>query len=809
MGAVTIKNFGDTFVRSTAATRNFNTAARLWLDSSTPVMQAFIYFTNPFPRGATIKSAKLRVRSGNLFSGTVTLTAQRTSAKWAASRINYNNRPGVTGATASTTKTDAAALTYWEIDITAIMQAVASGSPWYGLRLVSDSAASNWLYSSQAASVISRPEVIIEWSVPPKAPTNLKPGGGRAVSIAKPVLQWQKDASEAEELVSYQVQINGTDVWTAPAYDSGEVALSDAMHDLGPTAYAGISVGATAFWRVRHKNVSGIWSPWSNAATGVAESFTRQSKGALSITNPAANGAEIARNIIRNPSLETNTTDWSGSFGGSGSGSSTRIGPTSDAVGGQYFTRRSWTAASTTIPNNNVYTDAQGVGSVVAGDVVSGSVWARTNRLRNGRIQFQFRDAASATLTTISGPYSSMQPDVWTELKLENITAPANTDRVLIVIQPDDNAQVGDTWDSDAATLVKGPSALPHFTGDTTDTYENEYVWAGTPNASHSIRQSRPYVEETTPPFSWTFSGQRSYQLAISTPEEPEKFLWTSGKITSSDQVVEPVAGIIKETGKVYRLRVYVWDAVSREETAGDPSYVLAERDFVYQYSSSVSAVTGLTITQGSPFPFVQLDWTSGTAPDQFVILRDGVIIANVEAPEVLVSGTAYRYIDAVVGGRDQHTWEVRRIVNGQTSATSPTVSATVMNLSTWLARTDGSSPFMVVNASASIDQVDGGTVHAVLGDNPPVLIQEDLPDIYSGSVSGLIADGVVGTLTAKQMLANYNTLRSEAGTEMAMLWVNEGLRVVVFNFSKPMPIARANGSTEWLVEFDFMEVKP
>lgn len=122
-----------------------------------------------------------------------------------------------------------------------------------------------------------------EWSDAPNAPISLNPSDGRAVSIAKPVLSCDHvDVSGNTNLVALQVQINDTDVWSAPAFDSGEVATTAPQIDLAATAYVGIVLGATVWWRIRLKDGLGLWSPYSEATD-----IVRTGKGTLDISSPS------------------------------------------------------------------------------------------------------------------------------------------------------------------------------------------------------------------------------------------------------------------------------------------------------------------------------------------------------------------------------------------------------------------------------------------------------------------------------------------------------------------------------------------
>lgn len=284
-----VKNAVDTWVNNAAQAKNYNQKQKLWLKSS--AKRGYIYFSKPWPNGVTIISARLKVYQVENWAGSVTLTVQRAVAKWSVNKINWTNQPGTTGSTATLTKGGGgSAGDEWDIDVTALVQAVANGSPWYGFRLTTNRATDGAIWSAQASQGAMRPILEVEWSEAPDEPENLKPGGGRAVSIGKPTFTFDyNDASGDDSLTSIQVQIATSEAnanaGTSLIFDSGEVAASAPEHDGDLLPGSGISVGSTWWWRVRAKDDTGLWSAWADAV-----SFTRVAKGVLTITGDIGGG---------------------------------------------------------------------------------------------------------------------------------------------------------------------------------------------------------------------------------------------------------------------------------------------------------------------------------------------------------------------------------------------------------------------------------------------------------------------------------------------------------------------------------------
>ena len=276
---VVLRSAIDAWVDTTRPSKTFEKGIRLGLDSGEAY--AFVYFARPFPLGAQILAATLHFETAGSWGGTTpTLTVRRTAAKPVFTQLTWNNKPGVTGGTVTASHASTGDRDVWEFNVATLLQDVANGNAWYGFRIETSSTTLRYLRSAQAAD--GKPTLTVTWAEPPDTPTTLTPSGA-VVSIAKPVLTFDyTDLSGATSPAAVQVQINGTNVFTAPSFDSGEVAVDLPRLDLAATAYAGISVAATVYWRVRVKDSSGLWSQWSDGAA-----MTRQSKGTLTITNPA------------------------------------------------------------------------------------------------------------------------------------------------------------------------------------------------------------------------------------------------------------------------------------------------------------------------------------------------------------------------------------------------------------------------------------------------------------------------------------------------------------------------------------------
>lgn len=255
---------------------------------------AYVYCPRPWaaPRGITVASAKLRLwltRANT--GGAITVKAQRIETTWQEKQLAWKNKPDTSGVDdASVTVAAGAAIgTLVELDVTAALQAVADGALYFGFRLAPDAATAAgplWLGSSEAPAVARRPVLVVTWSAPPDAPTDLRPSGSRYASTNKPVLSWTFGdvLDPLSYQTAYQVQISAASDMSAPEYDSGSVAGGQSSLALASTAYAGLPAnGALRYWRVRVTDDSGRVSDWADAVP-----IRYAPLGVVTITAPGA-----------------------------------------------------------------------------------------------------------------------------------------------------------------------------------------------------------------------------------------------------------------------------------------------------------------------------------------------------------------------------------------------------------------------------------------------------------------------------------------------------------------------------------------
>jgi hypothetical protein len=271
----------DTFAYSVKPAVIYQSAPSLRLQGSGGTAYAYQTITG-FPRGADVlvTSAILEWYTVGAW-GACTLTARRVTSNKPYTTLKYSAQPTTTATGAVATALGAlGASALVQQDITAFVDAWAKGTlPNYGLRFDVGATAVKTAWSAQATTAALRPRLVYTAYRTPTVPTVTAPTAGQQVSVARPKLTWTPSTDPLRLQVSYQVQINATDSWGAPSYDSGEVASAAGEHLMT----FDILDGQTRFWRVRVKNGGGQWSPWTDG-----QEFGRTNKPTFSITQPTA-----------------------------------------------------------------------------------------------------------------------------------------------------------------------------------------------------------------------------------------------------------------------------------------------------------------------------------------------------------------------------------------------------------------------------------------------------------------------------------------------------------------------------------------
>ena len=276
MGQSTQTHSLDTWVSSSQPSAVYAQSSTLQVRADQRL--AYIYFSRPFPLGATIISATLKVRTYAISgSGSRWLRLWRTQTRPSYTHMTWNNAPagitGIPGAAVTVTKTGPQpGAAEWSFNVTGHMQHVSDGAPWSGWRIATDSTDILRIYGVDGGRYV--PELTVVWSDAPDTPTQLSPSAGRIVGEPSPVLRFDyTDVSGDTEMSALHVQVHtsgsghsSVNGWSSPAWDSGITNSSNPQLNLEGTTFPGIPDGRTRWWSVRVRDGAGLWSGWSDPA---------------------------------------------------------------------------------------------------------------------------------------------------------------------------------------------------------------------------------------------------------------------------------------------------------------------------------------------------------------------------------------------------------------------------------------------------------------------------------------------------------------------------------------------------------------
>lgn len=361
MASPRITNFETAWVDQDRPAKVFFNQKRIRLRASGSSLEkfGFIWFARPFNFGETIVDMKLHLFQADGGWGTRTITVRPLAANFQGgiSRVNYNNKPGVTGTVVAgegqITQSGTAVNTEWIFNLTAYAQTISTaGSGWWGFRIGIDQDTPREFFTNKAITTFL-PYVEYSVSAAPEQPTVLVPDG--VVSLQKPTFRADfTDHSGDMTMRAMQVQFDtSSSGFGTPDFDTG--TMLTAVPEYNSTlatpggTWGGLSAAASTFWRTRMQDGTSLWSSWSDPVQ-----ITRQNKSTVTITNPASGGSPFVNEF-------TPAIAWT--FGGTQTGFRVLIDRVSSStlpdirVGDSGFV--SGTATSWQVPPNVLTEDGQ------------------------------------------------------------------------------------------------------------------------------------------------------------------------------------------------------------------------------------------------------------------------------------------------------------------------------------------------------------------------------------------------------------------------------------------------------------------
>lgn len=320
---------------------------------------------------------------------------------------------------------------------------------------------------------------------------------------------------------------------------------------------------------------------------------------------------------------------------------------------------------------------------------------------------------------------------------------------------------------------------------DWSEVAEFGYVGKGTFTVS-SPSEAGLTISDNTPVIAWNLDGrtQAAYQVAVALTSDPGKWLWQSGKVTSTATSLTIPAGVIRRDDRNYRIIVHVWDTIDRVSTPGDPARYRITRDVHFDDDAAVAPVDSLFAEPVGESPEVVLTATRSTMPDKWMILRGTEIIASAAGADLHVGGTEYRFVDRTAPGMAESRYRFQPVENGKRAWGNPEAFATPDPRYVWVTSLDGSLKVPILNAEVSWEPQSQTELLTPLGSRRPVMVRHSL-GARVGSVAGMFitdTNGMLGVEAGehKAALAQIEAL----GEPVRLMSGDENVPVVIYDLN-------------------------
>lgn len=240
-----------------------------------------------------------------------------------------------------------------------------------------------------------------------------------------------------------------------------------------------------------------------------------------------------------------------------------------------------------------------------------------------------------------------------------------------------------------------------------------------------------------------------SWQIRVANGTDRTQFRYDSGRLPADDpsDIAHTIPWSASPRGRPlivfgggqtsWWLNVRAWDTYPRIGTPGDPTYVEQWVEVTQDDTGTAPVLTA--VTKPGVLPQVKLTWTHGSAPDQWLILRDGQPYARVDPADVTAGGGTYEWTDpAYTAPRVEHTYRVKGITGGVQTNQSNAVVFSFALTGVWLITEDGD--FVVLRGTdspAGWQQLDRSALYKTLDGRTITVV--DGQEGFSGSFRGTL----------------------------------------------------------------------
>lgn len=192
-------------------------------------------------------------------------------------------------------------------------------------------------------------------------------------------------------------------------------------------------------------------------------------------------------NLATNPSAGLNATGYAAV---AGTGGTAAIAWNSGAgyQGIPGYPRVTWTVATSAITGGISYTQAV----MAAATQYTAQIWVRCSKAQSLALKVDFKDAATATVNTVTGSTVAVAANTWTRLTVTGTSGALVTNALFTALAVTGGSNWANTdWlDGEAILVETGAVVGTYFDGSFVNAGSVMYAWSGSANASTSTAKT-------------------------------------------------------------------------------------------------------------------------------------------------------------------------------------------------------------------------------------------------------------------------------------------------------------------------------
>lgn len=380
-------------------------------------------------------------------------------------------------------------------------------------------------------------------------------------------------------------------------------------------------------------------------------------------------------------------------------------------------------------------------------------------------------------------------------------TAPASLSSAQMQIDVvDEEGEAGDfsapVWDSGELPGITIPQIDPVAEGFTGWADGAEYavrvrqtVDAGTTDwslpvvvtrhtlAAAAITSPTSTTQDPTPPVVHTFAGtQARWQVQT---RLNGKVIDDSGVVPGTDLSYTPAAGATA-AGQELTFTVRVWDEHARTPSPGDPGYAQASVTTTYTPSLLLTPADAVAATQVGVRPWVDVTWVRAAGvPDEWLIVREGVIVARIDGTDDDGAVTSWR--DYTCPPNIDVTYRVFPIVDGVAGGTGPIAPIRTEVTGLWVYDPATEVHFSIADETLNLGFAESTAVYETIGGSVAIKRTFAMRGL-EGDIGGKLDDFDGRTVTEQE--ADFFAIKEATAGTFRIAYGDTNIPVTLSNMS-------------------------